>query len=368
MSASDKHSKTEKPTPKRMRDAKREGQIPKSQELVAWASLLLATYFVQASVTLATSRFREMLDVTAHVISRPEEGLALSLFGRWLLTGLIVLAPIALGTMILGVVLNIAQVGFSPSSKLLKPKLSRVNPIAGFKRLLGTTTLWETVKMVAKLSMLAFVAVRAVMHVVPTLVDAGHLSVVAATGRIASAAVGMVRDVAVVGLVVAGADYGFQRKKVRGQLMMSKHDVKQEQREQEGDPHMRGALRSKQLTMSRNRMMASIPGADVVLVNPTHVAVALTYDPDKGPPRVVAKGAGVIADRIREVAAEHGVPMVADIPLARTVFAACEIGDSIPTELYDAVARVLAFIFALQRSGKPTTGIHTVPGAALVPA
>jgi flagellar biosynthetic protein FlhB len=362
MSGGDRHSKTEKPTPKKMRDARREGQIPRSPEVIAWASVLAATVLVQWSVTLAAGRFSGMLKETGRVIGRPEEGVALALLGRWLLSGLIVLAPIACGTMVLGIVTNIAQVGFSPSSKLLKPKLSRISPIAGFKRLFGSTTAWETVKALVKLAVLALIATKAVMHVVPTLVDAGRLSVTAAVGRIGAAALHMVRDVALAGLVLAGADYGFQRKKVRGQLMMTKFEIKQEHREQEGDPHMKGAIRSKQLAMSRNRMMSAIAEADVVLVNPTHVAVVLKYDALKGPPQVVAKGAGVIADKIRERAAEHGIPMVADVPLARTIFRACEIGDAIPTELFDAVARVLAFIFALKRRGGGIpAGIHELP-------
>jgi flagellar biosynthetic protein FlhB len=357
----DKHSKTEKPTQKRMRDARREGQIPKSPEVVAWASMLVATVLVQLTFELASSRFTGMLKETARVIGRPEEGVALALLGRWLVAGLIVLAPITLGTMLLGIVTNIAQVGFAPSSKLLKPKLSRISPLAGFKRLFGAQTAWETVKAVVKVSVLALVATRAVLHIIPTLVDAGRLSVIASVGRVGKAALAMVRDVSLAGLVLAGADYGFQRHKVRGQLMMSKADIKQEHREQEGDPHMKGAIRSKQLAASRNRMMAAISSADVVLVNPTHVAVALKYDAVKGPPQVVAKGAGVIADRIREQAAEHGIPMVADVPLARTIFRACEIGDAIPAELFDAVARVLAFIFALKRRGLGTSGVHELP-------
>jgi flagellar biosynthetic protein FlhB len=357
----DRHSKTEKPTPKRMRDARRDGQIPRSPEVVAWASMLVATVLIEISCKLGASRFQGMLKETARVIGRPEEGVALALFGRWLVAGLIVLAPITLGTMLLGIVTNIAQVGFSPSSKLLKPKFSRISPLAGFKRLFGTQTAWDTVKAVVKVAVLAVIATRSVMHIIPSLVDAGRLSILASVGRVGSAALAMVRDVSLAGLVLAGADYGFQRHKVRGQLMMTKHDVKQEARETDGDPHMKGAIRSKQLAASRNRMMAAISTADVVLVNPTHVAVALKYDALKGPPQVVAKGAGVIADKIRAQAAEHGVPMVADIPLARTIFRACEIGDAIPTELFDAVARVLAFIFALKRRGLGTSGIHELP-------
>ncbi len=370
MAAGDKHSKTEKPTPKKLREAKREGQIPKSQELVAWASVLASVLLVRWTFALGGKMFTDLLRESGRVMSEPDQGTALAIFGRWLFTGLIVLAPLGVGLMILGIITNLGQVGFVPSSKLLKPKLSRISPMAGAKRLLGPQTLWETVKISMKLLVLAFIATSAVMEVMPDLVDAGRLSVHASVGRVAEAATGMVRDVALAGLILAAADYGFQRNRVGKMLMMTKHDVKQEHKEQEGDPRMKQAIRSKQLAVSRNRMMSAIVDADVVLVNPTHVAVALKYDPELGPPRVVAKGAGIIADKIREKAAEHGVPMVADIPLARTIFRACEIGDSIPADLYDAVARVLAFLFALRRKGvdPAEAGIHHLPGPSLIPA
>lgn len=367
MAAGDKHSKTEKPTSKRLRDAKRDGQIPRSQEVVAWSSVLASILLVRWTFALSGKMFTDLLRESGRVMSEPEQGTALALFGRWLFTGLVVLAPLGVGLMVLGIIGNLGQVGFVPSSKLLKPKLSRISPLQGAKRLFGPQAAWETAKISLKMLVLALIATRAVITVMPDLVDAGRLSVHASVGRVAQAATGMVRDVALAGLILAAADYGFQRNRIGKQLMMTKHEVKQEHKEHDGDPRMKQAIRSKQLAVSRNRMMAAITDADVVLVNPTHVAVVLKYDPDLGPPRVVAKGAGVIADKIRERAREHGIPMVADIPLTRTIFRACELGDCIPAELYDAVARVLAFLFALRRKGvDPAGSIHELPGPSLV--
>jgi flagellar biosynthetic protein FlhB len=144
---------------------------------------------------------------------------------------------------------------------------------------------------------------------------------------------------------------------------MTKQEVKDEARMSEGDPQLKGAIRSKQLAMSRNRMMAELPNADLVLVNPTHVAVALRYDPARGAPRVVAKGAGVVADRIREVATEHRIPLVADAGLARALFQACELKQEIPPELYAAVARVLAFVLNLKSRGS-AAGLHRGPAVS----
>ncbi|MCU1380334.1 MAG: Flagellar biosynthesis protein FlhB [Acidimicrobiales bacterium] len=363
--AGDRESRTEKPTPKRMRKARQEGQIPKSMELVAWTSMLITVFLLQITVKLAGTQFRPLLQRTGDVMAKAETGPALSLLGQWAVAGLIVVAPLLLGTMVVGVVMNVAQVGFAPSVKLLAPKFSRVSPTKGLKRLLSTTTLWETAKALLKVTVLSLVTYRAVMGIVPVLVDGGHLSAMTTVGIVAARAMSMLRTVALVGLGLAAADYAFQRRKIQGQLRMTKQELKEEARESEGDPHMKQAIRSKQLAMSRNRMMASVAGASVVVVNPTHVSVALRYEATEGPPRVVAKGADLVAARIREEAMKHGVPIVEDVPLARTIFRACELNDVIPAELYDAVARVLAFIFGLRRRGALGDGVQRMAQSTL---
>jgi flagellar biosynthetic protein FlhB len=348
-----------------MRKARQEGQIPKSQELVQWTSLLGTVFLIQISLKLARNQFEPLLKRTADVMVVAEVGPALALFGQWMMAGLLVLAPLLLGSMVIGVALNLAQVGFSPSIKLLAPKLSRVSPAKGLKRLLSTTTLWETLKALVKVSVLALISYRAVTGIVPALVNGGHLSAMTAIGMVGARALNMVRSVALVGLGLAAADYAFQRRKIQGQLRMTKQELKEEARESEGDPHMKAAIRSKQLAMSRNRMMAAISGASVVIVNPTHVSVALRYEATEGPPRVVAKGADLVAARIREEATKHGVPIVEDVPLARTLFRACELNDVIPAELYDAVARILAFIFGLRRRGALGDGVQRMGRSTL---
>ena len=361
----DREQKTEKPTPRRMKKAREEGQIPKSMEVVAWASLFATVFLVQATFKLASTQFRTLFTQSTDVIAHPDQAKALGLLGKWGLAGLTAVAPLLLGTMVIGVALNVAQVGFSPSSKLLKPKLARISPFKGLKRLFSTQTLWETAKALFKVGVLAFVAVRAILGIVPTLVSGGHLSTLAMMGVVAEESLSMVRTIAFVGFAIAAADYAYQRRKVMGQLRMSKQEIKEEHRETEGDPHIKQAIRSKQLAMSRNRMMAAVSGASVVVVNPTHFSVALRYEADEGPPRVVAKGVDLVALRIREEAAKHDVPLVEDVPLARTLYRACELNEVIPTDLYDAVARVLAFIFALRRKGSPLDGIQRMPVGAL---
>jgi len=176
-------------------------------------------------------------------------------------------------------------------------------------------------------------------------------------GSTTGAIITMMRLTAVAGITIGLADYAVARRRTEKQIRMTKDEVKQEAKQTEGDPHMRSAIRSRQIRMSRNRMMADIAQADVVVVNPTHVAVALKYEPHRGAPRVVAKGAGAIAAKIRERASEHRVPMVEDVPLARALHRSCEIGQEVPAELFQAVARVLALVMSLKRRGS-AAGLH----------
>ena len=354
--------KTEDPTPKRKREARRDGKIPKSAEIASWTGTLVATYLVQMPGAMAGSRLTALLEDAVLVIEEPEIGPAMSLLGDGALTGVAVVAPLALGLLVVGVVLNLAQVGWTPSGKLLKPKLERLNPLKGAKRLLSPHSLWEAAKTMLKVALLSLIAYRSVTDIVPLLVAGGQQPVGPAVALAAGRALDMVRTVSFAGLGLAMIDYGMQRRKVAKDMKMTKQEVRDEHRQSEGDPQMRGAIRSRQMSMSRNRMMAEVSKADVVLVNPTHVAVAITYRPETGAPRVVAKGAGEVAARIRLEADGAGVPMIQDVPLARAVYKACDLGDEIPAELYDAVARVLAFIFALRRRGT-ARGLHQLPAA-----
>jgi flagellar biosynthetic protein FlhB len=355
--------KTEDPTPKRKRDARKDGQIPKSAEIGSWTAMLVATFLLQLTMGMAAQRMTALFHDAMLVVERPEVGPAMGLFGDGMASAVVVVAPLAVGLLVLGVAVNLAQVGWSPSGKLLKPKMERINVFKGLKRLLSPHSLWEGAKTLIKVIILGALAYRAVMGIVPALVASGRQDVATTMVFVGGHALGLARNVALAGLGLALVDYGLQRRKVAKGMKMSKQDVRDEHKQSEGDPQMRGAIRSKQMSMSRNRMMAEVASADVVLVNPTHVAVALRYEAATGAPRVIAKGAGAVAARIRELADEAGVPMVQDVPLTRAVFRACDLGDEIPAEFYDAVARVLAFIFALNRRGT-ARGLHQLPAAA----
>jgi flagellar biosynthetic protein FlhB len=322
--------------------------------------MLVASLVLPMVLRHAGNTARELLAGAAEVIADPDPARATALLGRGLRGGAVAVAPLALGLMLAGVAASAAQGGLRPALGLLKPKLSRLNPMAGFKRTFGAHSLWETAKAVLKTAVLGVVLYVTIRRLTPALMAPGAMPLDALLGTIGGAALTLVRSAAIAGLVMAAADYAVVRRRTNKQLKMSRQEIKEEHRHTEGDPQLKAAIRSRQLAMSRNRMMADLAKADVVVVNPTHVAVALRYDPARGAPRLVAKGAGAVAARIREVATEHRIPMVQDIPLARALHKACDLGQEIPPDLYAAVARVLAFVMTLKSRGS-AAGLHRPP-------
>jgi flagellar biosynthetic protein FlhB len=269
-------------------------------------------------------------------------------------------APITVGLFVFAILATAAQGGLRPATKALKPDFKKLNPFKGLQRTFGGQAAWESVKSLAKVVILGVVVYNTMQTLIPTLLGATAMPLQTSIGLVADTVLQVIRIAAVTGLVLAFADYFVAKRRTNKQLRMSKEEVKEENKKSEGDPHVKGQIRQRQHEMARSRMMSDVPKADVVVVNPTHVSVALRYDPTKGAPRVVAKGMGVIALKIREVAGEHRVPMVEDVPLARALYGACDIGDEIPAEFFGSVARVLAFIMLLKSKGS-AAGVHTVP-------
>jgi flagellar biosynthesis protein FlhB len=341
--------KTEQPTAKRKREARRDGNLARSTEIVIWAQMLAAGVLLPASFALGRDSLRQVMDQVGVMISRPDADAALRLLGSALRGGLLAVAPLAGGMVAIGLVGNFAQTGFAVSGKALKPKFDRISPKKGLKRLLSPHSAWEAAKAALKLAVLTAVAWPGVAHLGTALGSGGQVQSAEVLARVAAATMALVRSTALAGLALAALDYGFQRRRVRKSMMMTKQEVKEEYRQSEGDPLIRHRIRQRQVEISRNRMMAAVAVSSVVVVNPTHIAVALEYRPELGAPRVVAKGQGFIAQRIREEAEKHNVPIVRDVPLARTLHAACKLGQAIPADLYEAVARLLAFVFTLNR-------------------
>lgn len=349
--------KTEQPTEQRKQKARKEGQIARTPDLGAWGGMFAASIVIPM-VGKDTMAVGQSLYVQAiALIANPDPYAALKVLTTGLLDGAVAVAPLAVGLMVFAVLASAAQGGIQPIAKKFKPDFTRLNPAKGLKQNFGGHALWEGTKSLTKTAVVGGVLYLAVRDLVPVLLTAGSMPVEAVLSTIVNTVLNVIRAAAAVGLIMAAADYAVARRRTNKQLKMSKQDIKDEHKKSEGDPQQKGAIRQRQMEMSRSRMMADLPKADVILVNPTHVAVALSYDPVKGAPRVIAKGAGSVATKIREKATELRIPMVRDVPLARALYQDCDLGHEIPADFYGAVARVLAFVMMLKSKGS-AAGLH----------
>ena len=350
--------RTEKPTPRKRKENRKEGQVPRTQEIGAWSAMLLFVSFLPLLLRHELTALQEVMTRCFRAGEHASTSVALQLLGEGFWHAMVAIVAMGSVIMVVGVAGALAQGGFYLATKSVQPKLSKLNPLPGFKRIFGVQALWEGTKMLLRSSVVALLVWMAVENLMPLIGGLMPMGIILEV--FADGALTMLRNVAVAGLVLAGADYLVQRLRVGKKARMTKEEVKQEHKNAEGDPQLKGAIRSRQLSAARNRMMADVPTADVVLVNPTHVAVALRYEPERGAPRVVARGAGVIATAIRERADEADVPLVRDVPLARALYTSCHVGQEIPAELFAAVAQVLAFVISRRTRGQ-RGGTHGTP-------
>ncbi|GAA1038060.1 flagellar biosynthesis protein FlhB [Virgisporangium ochraceum] len=352
--------KTEKPTAQRKKKAISEGQIARTPDLGAWAGMLLASFLVPMALEDMMNSATEIFRRGVGIAEDPNIERAQELFQTGMTEAGKALLPLGVGLMVLGLVAGAAQGGIHFPAKMFMPKFNRLNPFPGIKRAFGGHAAWEAVKTTVKTAVLGLVLYFGIKDLVPAVIAHGSLPLKSLLQLVVDTAVGLMRYAAAAGLVMAAADYAMARRRINKQIYMSKEEIKQEHKNTEGDPHLKGAIRAKQIAMARNRMMSNLPQADVVMVNPTHVAVALAYDQALGAPRVIAKGAGAVAAKIREKATELRIPLVQNHELARTLYKTVELGQEIPPELYVAVARVLAFVMSLKAKGA-AAGLHRQP-------
>lgn len=350
--------KTEKPTPKKVKENRKEGRVPRTQDLGGWGSLFVIALILPWIVGLGFTELKELMLRALALIEDPDPAKVMTMLHDGTVVGLVILVVLGLMVMVLSVAAAVSQGGLHLATKSLKPKLSKLSLLQGAKRIFGMQALWQGGQTLLKSSVVAFLVWRAIVSFMPLL--GGLVPFDVGLELAGDTAIGLMRDIAIAGVLIAGADYAFQRHKMGKQTRMTKKEVRDESKMTDGDPLVKSAIRSRQLAAARNRMMSDVPQADVVLVNPVHVAVALKYEASRGTPRVVAKGAGAVAARIRAVAEENRVPMVEDIPLARALHASCEVGQEIPAELYHAVAQVLAFILSRKAKGQ-AAGRHRTP-------
>jgi flagellar biosynthetic protein FlhB len=340
--------KTEKATPKRRDEARRKGQVARSQDLGNAVVLLSSLMALSVLGPAMWTRLQESMTHSFALVATPDvvqdEGVGPLLKGM-LWDVLAVAGPIAAVCLVAGVVASLAQVGFKPSPQALKPDPKRLNPMKGAKNLFGVHFVFESAKTVVKFIVVGTIAALALFPQLGELAALVGLPPQQLLSRACHMILAIAQRAGMAYLVVAAVDYAWQRHRHEKQLKMDKEEVKQEFKQQAVSAEVRGAMKRRQMQAARARMMSDVPEADVVVTNPTHYAVALRYDPEHAAPQVVAKGQDLVAARIRAIAAEHGVPIVPDPPLARSLHATVEVGRVIPEELFAAVAQLLAFVY-----------------------
>ncbi|GGB16010.1 EscU/YscU/HrcU family type III secretion system export apparatus switch protein [Microbacterium aerolatum] len=356
--SNDSGERSEKATDKHLREARQKGRISRSQDLTAWLGIGAAAVALPAAIVAGSAAGTEQLISLTSIVHAPSTSTALGALGLGLGSVLptlgVMLATVAIVTL-LGAVI---QGGVHP--RKLAGRFEQFNIVNGVKRVFGMQALWEGAKALLKTAAIGLALWIVIAGLVPVLSASGSHSLSRLLGTANDGSTALLQTAIAVGLALAAIDVFVVMRRNKKHTRMTKREVRDENKNSEGDPLIRQQRRSRQLAISRNRMIAAVAGSDVVLVNPTHVAVALKYEAGKAAPKVVAKGTGVIADRIRQRAKSAGVPMVREISLARALFAACELGQEIPADLYNAVARVLVFVDSLRKRGA-ARGIHSLP-------
>ncbi|MBI4279177.1 MAG: flagellar biosynthesis protein FlhB [Armatimonadetes bacterium] len=344
--------RTEAATPRRRTEARQRGNVARSQDLASSVSLLAGLAAGAITLPYGIRAFSAyMVDTVASAATAATTAPAFhTVFGVGAWAGARLLGPVLLASGVAGIVVNLAQTGGLFTFKPVEPQLDRLNPVRALARLFSLRTLAESIKSIAKLTALTVIITGAVRNALPSLPGAVTAGPGAMLALLGSTMFGVAVRGAVALVVIGALDYMYQRFEWERSLRMTKQEVKEDLRETEGDPLVRSRIRSRQRDLARRRMMADVPKATVVVTNPTHIAVALRYQPrEMAAPVVVAKGAQLIAERIKQIAARHGVPVVENQPLARALFKSVPIGKPIPPALYHAVAEVLAMIYRLAR-------------------
>ncbi|MCZ2403302.1 EscU/YscU/HrcU family type III secretion system export apparatus switch protein [Paenarthrobacter sp. Z7-10] len=346
----DSQERTEDATQKRMKEVRSKGQLSRSQDITAWLGVGAAAVMLPGTIARTADAAAAQLLAVRAVVANPDPAKALAALGAGGASLAGSLIPLLLAIAVAVLAGSALQGGIHV--KKFEAKFDHFNLLTGLKRVFGTQALWGGAKALLKTAVVALVLYTVVQGLMPVLTNAGGLPIASLLAEAGHGVASLLEFAVAAGLVLAAADVFVVFRRNRKKTRMTKREVKDENKSTEGDPLVKSQRRSRQLAMSRNRMIAAVAGADVVLLNPTHIAVALKYEPGKSAPKVVAKGAGTIAARIRQEAEDKGVPMVRDIALARALHSACEIGHEIPVELYNAVARVLAFVMAMKARGR----------------
>ena len=351
--------KTEPATSKKLQDARNEGQVAKSQELNSAFSLIALFIMLKIFISYIGDNlfqifaliYNKIPDIIDESIGGMTPYLAAMVVNNTLIVILKILAPVFIIGFLVALLSNIFQVGWKVTGKPMKPKFSKMNPLSGFKRIISKDSMFELLKSIAKVGVITYVAytsIRGHQDELFLVYDIPLLQVVLLVGSIV---LDTGLKISMVYLVLGIADWFYQKHKFKEEMKMTKQEVKDEYKNTEGNPEIKGRQRSRMREASQRRMMQNLPSADVVITNPTHYAVAIRYDASQySAPIVVAKGEDFLAMKIKDAAKEHQIEIVENKPLARMLYANVDVGEEVPPELYQAVAEVLAFVYSLREN------------------
>lgn len=346
--------KTEPATDKKLKEAREEGKVAKSQELTFSFSLivlfLVLKFFVSylgekmiGLIKTIYSGMAEFVDInnvglTSHAVSAYFVNIIIQFF--------LIVLPFFIFGVIITILINIVQVGWKVSTKMLQPKFDKLNPINGFKRIFSSQSVFELVKSIVKIGLIALIAYFSIKGHANDLFILYEIPLNQAIALVGTIIIDTGLRISLVYLIVGVADFAYQKHKFNEDMKMTKQEVKDEYKNTEGDPQIKGRQRARMREASQRRMMQDVPKADVVITNPTHIAVALKYDAEVSKaPVVLAKGEELIAKKIKDVAKENNISIVENKPLARMLYSNVDIGEEIPAELYQSVAEVLAAVY-----------------------
>ena len=343
--------KTEEPTAKKRADARKKGQVGRSQELNT-AFVLLVGFFTLK--LLWDSIYLSIASYTTYVFTNLNQSVDTENIIHIFIGIIVVLAktafPVMFAIMLIGLAINFFQVGLTFNTESIEFKLDKLNPINGFGRIFSKRSLVELAKSFFKILVIGFFLYRFIHEQILAMPQFMFFDLTTSLALVAEIIFQMAFIVIGVIMIMALMDYGYQKWQTTQDLKMTKQEVKDEMKQSEGDPQIKGKIRQKQRQMAMARMMKEVPKADVIVTNPTHYAIALSYQQGMSAPLVVAKGQDLVAQRIKEIAREARVPIIENKPLARAIYAAVQIGDAIPQELYQAVAEVLAYVYRLKHA------------------
>ena len=343
--------KTEPATSKKLDDVRKEGQVAKSKELISAVSLLALFVLIKVYIGIVGEKllkvFQDFYNTFDKIISSSATGLPMNLsleaVKQMLISIVLIAAPFLIVAVIIAFLLNVLQQKWMVTAKPLQPKASKISPLSGFKRIFSVKQLVELLKAIAMMAVIGIVAYQTIKDKLPLILTFYNIPLYTAIAAVGNILVDMGIRVSAVFLIIGFADLIFQRHKLKTDNMMTKQEVKDEFKNSEGDPQVKGQVKRRMMEISRRRMMEALPEADVVITNPTHFAVALKYEPNSGKaPVVIAKGADYLAFQIKDKAKEYHIEIVENKPLARILYHNVDIGMEIPPELYQVVAEILA--------------------------